>query len=46
MLSLFIETYGTEQGELPTDDVTKAAKIEFDCRPGAIAVSLEMAAYC
>merc|ERR1712048_830588 len=53
-LSLFVETYGTEQGELTADDVTKVVKMEFDCRPGAIAVSLalrepkyqETAAYC
>ena len=30
MLSLFIETYGTEQGELTADDVTKVAKMEFE----------------
>merc|ERR1712003_572492 len=53
-LSLFVETYGTEQGELTADDVTKVVKMEFDCRPGAIATSLslrepkyqETAAYC
>merc|ERR1712062_960743 len=53
-LSLFVETYGTEQGQLTPDDVTKVVKMEFDCRPGAIAVSLalrepkyqETAAYC
>merc|ERR1711913_112151 len=53
-LSLFVETYGTEQGELTADDVTKVIKIAFDCRPGAIAQSLalrepkyqETAAYC
>merc|ERR1711988_1111646 len=53
-LSLFVETYGTEQGALTADDVTKIIKVEFDCRPGAIAVSLalrepkyqETAAYC
>merc|ERR1711994_86350 len=53
-LSLFVETYGTEQGELTAADVTKVVKIEFDCRPGAIAQSLalrepkyqETAAYC
>merc|ERR1711874_828739 len=53
-LSLFVETYGTEQGELTADDVTKVVKMEFDCRPGAIAASLslrepkyqETAAYC
>jgi len=53
-LSLFVETYGTEQGALTADDITKIVKIEFDCRPGAIALSLalrepkyqETAAYC
>merc|ERR1719414_2184822 len=53
-LSLFVETYGTEQGSLSADDVTKVVKMEFDCRPGAIAASLalrepkyqETAAYC
>jgi len=53
-LSLFVETYGTEQGALTADDITNIIKIAFDCRPGAIAVSLalrepkyqETAAYC
>jgi len=53
-LSLFVETYGTEQGALTADDITKVVKIEFDARPGAIAKSLalrepkyqETAAYC
>merc|ERR1711972_1277802 len=53
-LSLFVETYGTEQGALTPVDVTNIIKMEFDCRPGAIAVSLalrepkyqESAAYC
>merc|ERR1711974_100213 len=53
-LSLFVETYGTEQGALTAVDVTNIIKIEFHCRPGAIAVSLalrerkyqESAAYC
>jgi S-adenosylmethionine synthetase len=53
-LSLFVETYGTEQGALTAEDITNVIKIEFDCRPGAIAVSLalrepkyqETAAYC
>merc|ERR1712183_269398 len=53
-LSLFVETYGTECGNLTADDITHVLKIEFDCRPGAIAVSLalrepkyqETAAYC
>merc|ERR1711912_176587 len=53
-LSLFVETYGTEQGALTPVDITNIVKIEFDCRPGAIAQSLalrepkyqETAAYC
>merc|ERR1712023_334588 len=53
-LSLFVETYGTEQGSLTAEDITSIIKIAFDCRPGAIAVSLalrepkyqESAAYC
>jgi len=53
-LSLFVETYGTEQGALSADDITNVIKIAFDCRPGAIAISLalrepkyqETAAYC
>merc|ERR1711862_915672 len=53
-LSLFVETYGSECGSLSADDITNILKIEFDCRPGAIAVSLalrepkyqETAAYC
>jgi len=36
-LSLFVETYGTECGGLTPDDITNVLKIEFDCRPGAIA---------
>ncbi|OLQ11332.1 S-adenosylmethionine synthase 2 [Symbiodinium microadriaticum] len=53
-LSLFVETYGSEKGSLDVDAITKVLKIEFDCRPGAIAQSLalrepkyqETAAYC
>merc|ERR1712199_71298 len=53
-LSLFVETYGTEQGALTPVDITNVVKINFDCRPGAIAVTLalrepkyqETAAYC
>merc|ERR1712139_9564 len=53
-LSLFVETYGTERGDLSVDSITDILKLEFDCRPGAIAVSLalrepkyqETAAYC
>merc|ERR1712117_471715 len=53
-LSLFVETYGTERGALGVDDITNILKVEFDCRPGAIALALalrepkyqETAAYC
>jgi len=53
-LSLFVETYGSECGNLTAEDITNIVKIEFDCRPGAIAKSLalcepkyqETAAYC
>jgi S-adenosylmethionine synthetase len=53
-LSLFVETYGTEQGAPTAVDITNVIKVEFDCRPGAIAVALalrepkyqETAAYC
>merc|ERR1712176_337527 len=53
-LSLFVETYGTEQGALSAEDITNVLKVEFDCRPGAIALTLalrepkyqETAAYC
>ncbi|CAL1153395.1 unnamed protein product [Cladocopium goreaui] len=58
-LSLFVgspgvEAYGSEKGQLTVDDITNVLKIEFDCRPGAIAASLalrepkyqETAAYC
>merc|ERR1712225_111244 len=53
-LSLFVETYGTEQGALTAEDITNIIKIAFDCRPGAIAMSLQLrepkyqvtAAYC
>merc|ERR1712151_30110 len=53
-LSLFVETYGSECGKLTANDITNVVKIEFDCRPGAIAQSLalrepkyqETAAHC
>merc|ERR1712064_211265 len=53
-LSLFVETYGSECGKLSAEDITNIVKVEFDCRPGAIAMSLalrepkyqETAAYC
>jgi len=53
-LSLFVETYGSEQGSLSAADITDVVKLSFDCRPGAIAQSLQLrepkytatAAYC
>merc|ERR1712023_250501 len=53
-LSLFVETYGSQCGNMTVDDITNVLKIEFDARPGAIAQSLalrepkyqETAAYC
>merc|ERR1711991_857388 len=53
-LSLFVETYGTEKEGLTPEDITNIVKINFDARPGALAVSLalrqpkyqESAAYC
>merc|ERR1719441_33553 len=41
-LSLFVETYGTEQGALTAEDITNVVKMEFDARPGALAVSLAL----
>merc|ERR1712188_310222 len=41
-LSLFVETYGTEMGGLTANDITNILKINFDARPGAIAVSLAL----
>merc|ERR1711918_336288 len=41
-LSLFVETYGTEKHGLTPTDITNIIKIGFDCRPGAIAVSLSL----
>merc|ERR1711966_573840 len=53
-LSLFVETYGTEQGALSAEDITNIIKVNFDCRPGALARDLALrqpkynvtAAYC
>merc|ERR1719247_2928193 len=53
-LSLFVETYGSECGELTPDQVTNIVKLEFDARPGALARDLALrqpkynvtAAYC
>jgi S-adenosylmethionine synthetase len=52
-LSLFVETYGSEQS-LSAAAITDVVKLSFDCRPGAIAKSLQLrepkytatAAYC
>merc|ERR1739848_687774 len=41
-LSVFVETYGTEKGGLMATDITNIIKINFDCRPGAIAMSLAL----
>merc|ERR1711988_395770 len=41
-LSLFVETYGSECGKLTADDITNVVKIQFDARPGALAVSLAL----
>jgi len=53
-LSLFVETYGSECGNLTPDAITNIVKLEFDCRPGALARDLALrepkynvtAAYC
>lgn len=53
-LSVYVDTYGSELGDLTADDITDIIKLEFDCRPGAIAKSLQLrepkyvetAAYC
>merc|ERR1712023_616897 len=41
-LSLFVETYGTEQGSLSPSDIINIVKICFDCRPGALGLSLAL----
>jgi S-adenosylmethionine synthetase len=53
-LSLFVETYGTENGDLTAQAITNIVKINFDARPGALARDLALrqpkynvtAAYC
>jgi len=53
-LSLFVETYGTEQGSLTPESITNIVKLNFDARPGALARDLALrqpkynvtAAYC
>merc|ERR1719449_531082 len=52
--SLYVDTYGSERGKLTAQNITDIIKMEFDCRPGAIAKSLALrepkyhrtAAYC
>merc|ERR1719451_175376 len=39
-LSLFVETYGSEQGSLTAASITDIVKINFDARPGALARDL------
>jgi S-adenosylmethionine synthetase len=53
-LSLFVETYGSEKEGLTAQAITDIVKLEFDCRPGALARDLKLrepkynktAAYC
>jgi len=53
-LSIFVETYGTEKEGLTAASITELVKINFDCRPGALARDLSLrepkynktAAYC
>jgi len=53
-LSIFVETYGTEKEGLTAAQITEIVKINFDCRPGALARDLSLrepkynktAAYC
>merc|ERR1712003_314943 len=53
-LSIFVETYGTEKEGLTAAQITELVKINFDCRPGALARDLALrepkynktAAYC
>merc|ERR1712071_81800 len=41
-LSLFVETYGTEKEGLTAQAITDIVKLEFDCRPGALARDLQL----
>merc|ERR1712094_85163 len=41
-LSLFVETYGTENGDLSAKTITDIVKINFDARPGALARDLQV----
>ncbi|KAL7509095.1 hypothetical protein ACHAWX_000745, partial [Stephanocyclus meneghinianus] len=41
-LSLSVETYGTEKAGLTAAAITDIVKLEFDCRPGALAHDLRL----
>jgi len=41
-LSLFVETYGTEREGFTADLITDIVKMNFDCRPGALARDLAL----
>jgi len=41
-LSLFVETYGSELGNLTAQAITDVVKLNFDCRPGALARDLAL----
>merc|ERR1712091_372097 len=41
-LSLFVETYGTENGDLSAKAITDIVKMNFDARPGALARDLQL----
>merc|ERR1712085_209750 len=41
-LSLFVETYGTEKEGLSAQSITDIVKLNFDCRPGALARDLSL----
>merc|ERR1712183_47049 len=41
-LSLFVETYGTEKEGISAEDITNVIKLNFDCRPGGIALALTL----
>ena len=41
-LSIFVETYGTEKEGLTAAQITEIVKINFYCRPGALARDLQL----
>jgi len=41
-LSLFVETYGSEVNKLTQSDITNIVKMNFDCRPGALATTMAL----